>query len=168
MIEAPFGFFEMVVKVVPADATELGQAKFGKAPERLNPIDVAAASGELIFMMMDAIVLVALQDEAVVSLPSIRVNGAATADHMAPDHAHQFSFRAVHDGRTEDSAPPFEQANYGDFTPGSTPTLAPHTTRSKVAFIHFHTAGERSRLCFRQHHHSCPQQAVDPMRGVLV
>jgi hypothetical protein len=36
MIEAPFGFFEVVIEVLPANAAKFCQAQFGVAPEGLK------------------------------------------------------------------------------------------------------------------------------------
>jgi hypothetical protein len=46
MIEAPFGFFEVVIEVLPANAAKFCQAQFGVAPEGLNAVDMTTVSGK--------------------------------------------------------------------------------------------------------------------------
>ena len=61
MIEAPFGFFEVVIEVLPANAAKFCQTQFGVAPEGLNAVDMTTVSGKFIVVMVDAMVLIAFQ-----------------------------------------------------------------------------------------------------------
>ena len=74
VIEAPFGFFEVGKEGIGADTAQSGQAGFGVAPERLNAIDVAAPPGEFVGAMMNPIMLVAFENQAVIYTPSIVKN----------------------------------------------------------------------------------------------
>ena len=71
MVPTPFGFFEVEEKVLGTDAAQFGEAQPGEAPEALDAIDVIFAARELVLMMVDAAMLVATQDEAVIGLPAI-------------------------------------------------------------------------------------------------
>ena len=71
VIETPFGFFEVGKEGIGADTAQPGQTGFGVAPERFNAIDVAASPGEFVGAMMNPIMLVAFENQAVVSAPSI-------------------------------------------------------------------------------------------------
>ena len=74
MIPTPFRFLEVEEEELAADTAQLDEAKLGVAPKALDPVDVVFSTGKLVFMMMDAMVLVALEDEAVVGFPAVGVN----------------------------------------------------------------------------------------------
>ena len=52
MVETKFNLLEVQGKNLRWDAFELGQKEFSIGPEGLDSIDVAVASGELVFSMM--------------------------------------------------------------------------------------------------------------------
>jgi hypothetical protein len=95
MVEAPFGFFEVVIEVLPANAAKFCQAQFGVAPERLDAVDVTTGSGKFILVMMDAMVLIAFHHQTVLGAPAIGVDRALARKHLAANHCDQFSLRAV-------------------------------------------------------------------------
>ena len=169
VIEAPFGFLEVGKEGIGADAAQSGQTGFGVAPERLNAIDVAASSGEFVGAMMNPIMLVAFKNQAVVSAPSIGKNDAFVGGRdMSFNHLEKFGFRTIGQGGTDHSSSSFEETDNWYFPRRSTPTNAANPAWSKVAFIHFHTAGERCRFGSRQFHNPPAKQAVNTMRRVLV
>ena len=88
MIEAPFGFLEVVIEEIPSHSPQLRQAELGEAPERLDAVDVFFAPGELVVMMMNSVVLVALGHQPVIGAPSIGVDGALLLEDLSPDDAH--------------------------------------------------------------------------------
>ncbi len=55
--------------------TQFGEAKLGKTPEAFDAVDVVLAPGELVFVVEDAMVLVAAQEQAVVAEPPVGVDG---------------------------------------------------------------------------------------------
>ena len=63
----------MQVKGTSRDAIELLQPPFGEAPEALDAIDVIFAARKLVLMMMDAVMLVATQNKAVIGLPAVGI-----------------------------------------------------------------------------------------------
>jgi hypothetical protein len=73
VIETPLTFFEVEKEAVFADTAQLEEAELGVAPEGLEAIDVIFATGELVFVVIDAVVFVALEHEAVVSLPAMGI-----------------------------------------------------------------------------------------------
>ena len=168
MIEAPFRFLEVVVKVFPSNPAQFCQTQLGETPEGLDAINVAAPPGKFVGVMMNTVVLVTLQKQSVVGPPSVGVDRAPFANDLPPDDAHEFSLRAVQDGSAEHFSPPLQKTDHRDFPSGPTPPQASNASRSKVAFIHFHTAGEGSGLRFRQLHNPGSQQTKEPMRRVLV
>ena len=84
MVPAPFGFLEVEVEELVANAPQLDEAELSIAPEALDPVDVIFSASELIFMVMNAMVFVTAQDEAVVSLPPIGIEGGF-GKHLALD-----------------------------------------------------------------------------------
>ena len=94
MVPTPCGFFEVEEKVVGPDAAQFGEAQLGEAPEALDAIDVIPAARELVLMMVDAVMLVATQNQAVIRLPAVGINGGL-GKHLAPDDRHQGLLGAV-------------------------------------------------------------------------
>ena len=169
VIEAPFGFLEVGKEGIGADAAQSGQTGFGVAPERLDTIDVAASPGEFVGAMMNPIMLVAFENQAVVSTPSIGKNDAFVGGRdMSFNHLEKFGFRTIGQGGTDDSSSSFEKTDNRDFPRRSSPTNAANPACSEVTFIHFHTPGERRRFGIRQFHNPPAKQAVNTMRRVLV
>ena len=70
MIETPFGFFAMEGKVNWTEAMKFGVAQFGETPKALDVVDVIFATGELIFVMMNAMMFIAVENEAAIGLPA--------------------------------------------------------------------------------------------------
>ena len=62
MIETPLTFLEVEEKAFLAHAAQFEEAELGVAPKAFDPVDVVFAAGELVFVVMDAMVFVALED----------------------------------------------------------------------------------------------------------
>ena len=89
MVKTPFTFFEMEKEAFFADAAQFEEAEFGVAPKAFDAVDMVSAASELVLMMMNAMMLVALEDEAVVSLPAVGVD-VGSFDDPSGDNRHQF------------------------------------------------------------------------------
>ena len=87
---------------------------------------------------------------------------------MAFNHLEKFGFRTIGQGGTDDSSSSFEKTDNRDFPRRSSPANAANPAWSKVAFIHFHTPGERRRLGIGQFNNPPAKQAVNTMRRVLI
>ena len=85
MIETPFGFLEVEGEAKWPDAMKFGEAQFGETPKALEAVDVVLASGELIFVMMNAMMFIAIEHEAVLGLPAIGLD-RRLREHLPPDH----------------------------------------------------------------------------------
>ena len=162
MVPTPFGFFEVEEKVVGTDATQLEEAKFAVAPEALDAIDVIFAARELVLMMVDAVMLVATQNEAVIGLPTVGVNGGF-GEHLALDERHQGGLGAVLDDLGEDLAAPLEQTDDGRLAARATPAFAAHPARPKVAFVDLHLARKRPRFFQCQFQNPQAQSIVETL-----
>ena len=75
MIKAPLALFQVQVKSSHGHGVELLQAAFGKAPEALDPVNVAMVINELVRAMVDSEVLrIADINQSVIAAPAIRVD----------------------------------------------------------------------------------------------
>ena len=119
MVEAPFAFFEVKEEAILAHAAQFEEAELGVTPKAFDPVDVIFAAGELILVMMDAVVFVAFEDEAVVGLPAVGVD-VRPCKHPPGDDRHQFLLGAVLDHAQIDVFAPLMQANDGDLATRST------------------------------------------------
>ena len=165
VIEAPLGFLEVEDEEFGADAAELGEAQLGEAPEAFDAVDVVLSARELVLVMMDAVVLVAAQHQAVVGLPAVGINGGFRK-HLSLYNRHQCLLGAVVHDLREDLPSALEQADNGRFSTRAAPALAAHPTRPEVAFVHFDLASKRLRLLDRQLQNPQPQPVVKPLRGL--
>ena len=169
VIETPFGFLEVGKEGTGANAAKSGQTGFGVAPERLDAIDMSASPGEFIGAVVNPVMLVAFENQAVVSAPSIGKDDAfVDRRDMSLNHLEEFSFRTIGQGGTDDPAASFEKTDNRDFSRCSASANATNPPWSEVAFIHFHTPGKRRRLGMRQFNNPPAKQAVNAMGGVLV
>ena len=99
VIETPFGFLEVGKEGNGANAAQSGQAGFGVAPERLDAIDMAAPPGEFVGAVMNPVMFVAFENQAVVSAPSIGKDDAFIDRGDRPlNHLEEFSFRTIGQG----------------------------------------------------------------------
>ncbi len=81
-----------------AQATHLGHTEFGKAPERFNAIHVVVPTSELIFMMMNPMMAVTIEDQAIVKPPAVRVDRAISQNltfNDGPQRVTKFSIKLM-------------------------------------------------------------------------
>jgi len=87
VIESPLALLQMKIERLRRNAIELGQPPLGKAPERLDTIDVVVASSKLVAAVTDAVVLLVPHiHQAVVSAPTITENDGLSI-HMPSNNA---------------------------------------------------------------------------------
>ena len=165
VIETPFGFLEVDDEGIGADAAEFSQAQFGETPEALDAVDVVFAPSELVLLVMNAVVLVTAQDEAVIGLPAVGIDGGFR-EHLPPDDRHQLLAGAVLDDLGEDLSTPLEQADDGCLAARTAPAPAAHPACPEVAFVHLDLARKRPRLLHGQLQNPTPQPVVKPLGGL--
>lgn len=74
MIKTEFSFFQMQIKRVFRYAIKLGQASFGKAPKRLDPINMAGRVSKFILAMLDPVMLVITNiRQSIIAPPAVAV-----------------------------------------------------------------------------------------------
>lgn len=167
MIPAPLAFEEVGKEDLFANALHLGHAQLGIAPEAFNAIDVVLSPGELVVVMMDAVVLVALSDETVVGLPAVGVDGGLL-QHLALDDGQQLLAATGLHGLHEDFSVPLEQADDWDLARGAPSSLTPHSARAEVALVDLDLSSEGSVFLQVQTDDPPSKEAVEAMGGVLV
>ena len=59
MVETPFAFLEVEEEAVLAHAAQFEEAEFGVTPKAFDAVDVVFTAGELVLVMMNAVVLAA-------------------------------------------------------------------------------------------------------------
>lgn len=72
MVEPKFRFFQVPVEPMPGDAVVLSHLAFDVRPEALDAVDVVMVSHELL-AVVNAVMLVASEDQTVIAVPLIRV-----------------------------------------------------------------------------------------------
>ena len=167
MIETPYGFLEVEGEANGTDAMKFGEAQFGETPKTLDAVDVISATGELIFVMMNTMMFIAIENEAVVGLPAIGID-RGLREHLPPDNGHQCLLGAVLDDLRKDLPAAFEQADHGGFPAGSTPALAAHPAGPKVTLVHLHFPSHRPLLFPRQLPDPQPQPIIIALRRVPI
>lgn len=96
MIETPLGVFEMKDEVFGANAAKFYHAKLGEAPKAFDAVDMVFASGEFIFVVMNAMMFIAAENKAVVALPAVGIDGGGRK-HLTFDYRHQLLPGAICD-----------------------------------------------------------------------
>ena len=167
MIPAPFRFLEVKKEEFRPDAAQFDETEFGITPEALDPVDVIFAAGKLVFVVMNAMMLVTAQDEAVVSLPAVGVDGGF-GQHLPLDDRLQLYLGAVFDHARKDLAAAFEQSDDGRLAAGSASAFSSHSPWSEVGFINLNFPGEWSGFLHRHFDYPPPQQLINPLAGLAI
>ncbi len=167
MIKAPLAFFEVDEEAIATHAVELGEPGFGKAPEALDAVDVVLAAGELVNLMVNAMVTIACGHEAVVGEPAVGVDIALGEDD-ASDNRLQLLARAVVNNGDENLRAALMQAEHRDFSARSPTAFAAHTPGAKVAFVDLDLARERTHFFQGQGHDALSPKRIKPMDRAVV
>ena len=77
MIETPLRFFEVNEEFFFPDSTKFFHAKLRITPKRFDAVNMIFSSREFIFMVVNAVVLIAICYQPIVSLPTIGIDIAA-------------------------------------------------------------------------------------------
>jgi len=141
-VEPELALFQMQVKGMFGNAVELRQPAFGKAPERLNAIDVMLSSDEFVVAVVDPEMLVKADvHQPIVATPAVGVDDAVDVG-LAPDNGLQRGLGGVGDDFGVDAITAFEQTEDDGLAIGSSPTFAAYPSGSKVGFVGFKLSGQ--------------------------
>lgn len=125
------------------------------------------APGELVLVMVNPVMPVALRDEAVVGLLAVGVDGGLPEDLPLDDGQQILAAARFH--RFDVDAPlALEQTDDGDLPGGSPASFAPHPPWSEIALVDFDPASERGVLPDGDRDDPGPEEGVEPMGSVLV
>ena len=167
MIPTPLALEEVAQEVSFAQATHLGLTEFGKAPERFNTVHVFFPTSELIFMMMNPMMAVTIEDQAIVRSPAVRVDRAISQNLTFNDGPQRVT-RAVIDNFDVHTTPSFQQTYDRNLATSATSTFAAYSPRSEIAFIDLNLPSEGLTLIQRQLDDSSTKSPIKLMGRVLV
>lgn len=167
MVPTKLAFFEMEKKLIFADAVKFEKTMLSEAPERFNAVDVVLAAGELILVVVDAMMTKTAGHQTIVGFPAIGVNVALRKDVSSEDR-HQFLLGAVLNDTDEHAISSFVKPQNRDLPARPSTSFPSHPSRPEVAFIHLNVPGKRPHLGKRHFRHSIPKQAIDTMHCSVI
>ena len=94
MIPTSLAFEEVIQVVSFTQDTHLVDTEFGKAPERFNAVHVVFPASELIFMMLNPMKAVTIENRAILRPPTVRVH-CAISQNLTYNDGPQRVTRAV-------------------------------------------------------------------------
>jgi hypothetical protein len=142
-------------------------AAFGKTPGRFNTVHVVFTTSELIFMMMNPMMAVTIEDQAIVRSPAVRVD-RAISQNLTFNDGPQGVTRAVIDNFDVHTTPSFQQAYDRNLATSAPSTFAAYSPRSEIAFIDLNLPSEGLTLIQRQLDDSSTKSSIKLMGRVLV
>ncbi len=77
MVPAPLRFLEVKKKELPTNTAQLDEAKLGVTPKALDPVDMVFTADKLVFVVVNAPVLVTAQEQAIITEPAVGVDGSS-------------------------------------------------------------------------------------------
>jgi hypothetical protein len=167
MIETPLRFFEVNEEFFFPDSAKFCHAKLRITPKRFDAIDMIFTSGEFIFMMMNAVMLIAICYQSIVSLPAIGVDITALND-SALKNWHKFCLGTVFDDTQKHPSLSFMQAQNRDFAGRTSSAFATNSPGAKIAFINFNISDKRLGFLNRHINYPVTKQSENPLNGITV
>ncbi len=149
MIPTPLAFEEVAQEVSFTQAMHLNHTEFGKDPERFNDIQVVFPTSELIFMMMNPMMAVNIEDQCIARPPAVRVDRAISQKLNFNDGPQRVT-RAVIDNFDVDATPLVSADLRPKLATSATSTFASYLPRSEIAFIYHNFTSEGLTLIQRQ------------------
>ena len=93
MVEAPLGFFEMKDEVFGPNAAKFCHAQLGEAPKAFDAVDVVFAAGKFIFVVMNAMMFIAVENKEMGSGDKKEIETLIDAEYFSiflPDPVSRF------------------------------------------------------------------------------
>ena len=167
MIETPLRFFEVNEEFFLPDSAKFCHAKLRITPKRFDAVNMIFSSREFIFMVVNAVVLISICYQSIVSLPVVVINIAAF-HNSALKNWHKLCLGTVFDDTQKHTSLSFMQAQNRDYAGRSPSAFATNPPRSKIAFINFNISDKR--LGFLNGHINYPltQQTVNSLRSLVI
>ena len=142
MIETPLRFFEVNEKFFFPDSAKFCHAKLRITPKRFDAVNMIFSSREFIFMVVNAVVMIAICYQSIVSLPTIGIDIAAF-HNAALQNWHKLCLGTVFDDTQKHPSLSFMQAQNRDFAGRSSSAFATNPPGAKIAFINFNIPDKR-------------------------
>ena len=167
MIETPLRFFEVNEEFFFPDSAKFCHAKLRITPKRFDAVNMIFSSREFIFMVVNAVVLIAICYQSIVSLPTIGID-IATFHNSALKNWHKLCLGTVFDDTQKHHPLSFMQAQNRDFAGRSSSAFATNPPGAKIAFINFNIPDKR--LGFLNGHINYPvtKQSENSLRSLVV
>ena len=167
MIETPLRFFEVNEEFFFPDSAKFCHAKLRITPKRFDTVNMIFSSREFIFMVVNAVVLIAICYQSIVSLPTIGIDIAAF-HNAALKNWHKLCLGTVFDDTQKHPSLSFMQAQNRDFAGRSPSAFATNSPGAKIAFINFNIPDKR--LGFLNGHINYPitKQSENPLNSIAV
>lgn len=165
VLETKFHLFQIQEKLVAGDPIVPFQFGLGIAPEVLDAVDVPAAACGKRLPMVDAVVPIALGNQAVVAGELIRVDRAALR-HLLSDHGPKRLPSHIGHRAGVDPAAPLQEPKNSDFARGA-PASEPLAMPSEIGLVRFDFAAQ-GRPTFTVLSQVAANHLVDPFGTVAV
>ena len=167
MIETPLRFFEVNEEFFFPDSAKFCHAKLRITPKRFDAVNMIFSSREFIFMVVNAVVLIAICYQSIVGLPTIGID-IATFHNSALKNWHKLCLGTVFDDAQKHPPLSFMQAQNRDFAGRSSSAFATNPPGAKIAFINFNIPDKR--LGFLNGHINYPvtKQSENSLRSLVV
>ena len=140
MVEAELHFFQVEIEVVAADTVITLELGLCIAPEVFDAIDVPTLAHSKALLMIDTVVLEAVEHQPIVGAEAVGVDDALRYD-LRLDDLPQSLARNIFDDAGVDTPFALQEPENRDL-PGCNATARPFATATEVALIAFDLAAE--------------------------
>ena len=167
MIETPLRFFEVNKEFFLPDSAKFCHAKLRITPKRFDAVNMIFSPREFIFMVVNAVVLIAICYQSIVSLPAIGIDIAAF-NNSALKNWHKLCLGTVFDDTQKHPFLSFMQAQNRDFTGRSSSAFATNSPGAKIAFINFNIPDKRLGFLDGHINYTVTKQSENPLNGIAI
>lgn len=167
MIETPLRFFEVNEEFFLPDSAKFCHAKLRITPKRFDAINMIFSSRKFILMVVNAVVLIAICYQSIVSLPAIGIDIAAF-NNSALKNWHKLCLGTVFDDTQKHPSLSFMQAQNRDFTGRSSSAFATNSPGAKIAFINFNIPDKRLGFLDGHINYTVTKQSENPLNGIAI
>jgi hypothetical protein len=167
MIETPLRFFEVNEEFSIRTPRSFAMRNFAQLQKDSMPLNMIFSSREFIFMVVNAVVLIAICYQSIVSFPAIGIDIAAF-NNSALKNWHKLCLGTVVDDTQKHPSLSFMQAQNRDFTKRSSSAFATNPPGSKIAFINFNIPDKRLGFLDGHINYMVTKHSENPMNGIAI
>jgi len=137
MVKPILNLLQMPIEHLFSNPFDFAHSQLGKGPERLNAVNVGLLVSKLIASALYSIVSsIAHINKTMIPTPAVRINHTIET-HLSSNDLLQRAFFRIRDNFCIDPAITFEQSEDDRFASGSTASLTPNTSGTKIGLIRF-------------------------------